>query len=69
MESVILCLLITLAFVFLICFIFAKKQQTRSKERENQSTVSGSNNHMMDFEKYYNRYSICKNIGEVDAEV
>lgn len=62
MESVIFCLLITLIFVFLICFILIRTQQAKIKENKND--VLYSDNHIMDVEKYRNRYSICASIEE-----
>lgn len=63
MESVILALLITLVFAFLICFILIKTQQAKIKEKNN---VLYSDNHIMDVEKYRNRYSICTSIEEAE---
>ena len=67
MESIILALLITLVFVFLICFILIRTQQAKIKENKND--VLYSDNHIMDFEKYCNRYSVCASIGEVDLRI
>lgn len=64
MESAILSLLITLMFVFLICFILTKRQQTKKEGIEN--VVLYSDNHIMDVEKYRNRYSICASIEEAE---
>ena len=64
MESAILSLLITLMFVILICFILAKRQQTKKEEIEN--VVLFSENHIMDVEKYCNRYSVCASIEEAE---
>lgn len=66
MESAILSLLITLMFVFLICFILAKRQQTKKEEVEN--VVLFSENHIMDVEKYCNRYSVCASIEEAELK-
>lgn len=66
MESAIFSLLITLIFVFLICFILAKRQQIRKEEIEN--VVLFSDNHIMDVEKYRNRYSICASIEEAELK-
>lgn len=63
MESVILALLITLVFAFLICFILIKTQQAKIKEKND---VLYSDNHIMDVEKYRNRYSICTSIEEAE---
>lgn len=63
MGNIILSLLITLIFVFLICFILIKTQQAKIKEKND---VLYSDNHIMDFEKYCNRYSVCVSIGEVE---
>lgn len=65
MESVILALLITLVFAFLICFILIKTQQAKIKEKND---VLYSDNHIMDVEKYRNRYSICASIEEAELK-
>lgn len=64
MESAILSLLITLMFVFLICFILTKRQQTKKEGIEN--VVLFSENHITDVEKYCNRYSVCASIEEAE---
>ena len=63
MKSAIFPLLITLIFVFIFCFILIKTQQVKIKEKND---VIYSDNHIMDFEKYCNRYSICASIEEAE---
>lgn len=64
MGNAILSLLITLMFVFLICFILIRTQQAKIKENKND--VLYSDNHIMDFKKYCNRYSVCASIEEAE---
>lgn len=59
---------LSLFIVIVFCAIVAIIRQRLSNKKNQSCTVSGSDNHIMETSKYSGKYSVCKKIGEADAE-
>lgn len=68
MGKTLLAFFITLLIVIVVCTIIAIVRQNKINKTNKSSTVSGADNHVMETGKYSGKYSICKKIGEANAE-
>lgn len=68
MDGALIAFFISLLIVTVICTIIAIFRQVNNERETKDPTVSGSHNHIMQTHRYSGKYSVCKKIGEANAE-
>lgn len=66
MDEILFTFLMSLSIVVVIAFLVAVIRQIIIGKGTTSTPVSGSDNHVM--KEHTGKYSVCKNIGEANAE-